>query len=207
MRQRGIGTIKDGHNLQTAANHVNLNHLFLFIRSPVMKNIVPELNQVTFKKLIWVLAISETIHNLEEALWLPAWSQSAGVWHPAVGAFEFRFAVTIVTLIFYGVIYYFSTHENTPAHYLMGGALVMILFNVLVPHVLATVLLGRYAPGVASGILLNVPVCAYLLWRGLHEGIFTYRILVLGALGFAAVMIPLLPVSFALGRFVQGVFA
>jgi len=170
-----------------------------------MKNMMLELHQITFKKLIWVLAVSETIHNLEEALWLPAWSHAAGIWHPTVGAFEFRFAVAIVTLIFYGVIYYFSTHENEPARYMMGGALVIILIDVFVPHVLATVILGRYAPGVVSGVLLNVPVCAYLLRRGLNEGIFNSRMLLLGALGFAAVMIPLLPVSFALGKFVEGV--
>jgi hypothetical protein len=41
--------------------------------------------------LIWMVPAAIALHNLEEALWLPAWSESrAGRWHRAVGVFEFR---------------------------------------------------------------------------------------------------------------------
>ncbi len=41
---------------------------------------------------------------------------------------------------------------------MMGGALVMILFNVFVPHLLATIILGRYAPGAVGFALVMLPL-------------------------------------------------
>jgi hypothetical protein len=37
-----------------------------------------------FDALVWVFALAVTIHNLEEALWLPAWSRRA--WRRVEGA-------------------------------------------------------------------------------------------------------------------------
>jgi hypothetical protein len=42
--------------------------------------------------------VAFALHNLEEAIWLPAWSRTAGVFDPVVGGFEFRFAVLVLTL-------------------------------------------------------------------------------------------------------------
>jgi hypothetical protein len=72
-----------------------------------MTKLMDKLKQCDDRKLIPVLAVTETIHNAEEAVWLPAWSQTAGIWHPPVGAFEFRFAVIAVALAVYGVVCHF----------------------------------------------------------------------------------------------------
>lgn len=159
--------------------------------------------QIDYKKLVPALAVTETIHNAEEAVWLPAWSQGAGIWHPPVGAFEFRFAVIALTLVVYGVIYYFVRHDNRFAKYIMSGALVVILFNVFVPHLAATIVLSQYAPGVISGVLLNIPVSVYLLRRGVKEGFFGAKTIIVGAIGLAVVVGPLLPALFAVGMFVE----
>jgi len=58
-------------------------------------------DEMSFPLLSWLFAVAITIHNLEEALWLPAWSQSAGRWHHPVGAREFRFAVGVLTTLAY----------------------------------------------------------------------------------------------------------
>lgn len=165
-----------------------------------MDRILTTLSHVPYTHLIWALAISETVHNLEEAIWLPAWSQTIGVWHPSIGALEFRSSVIVITLLFYAIFYYFSQHENALARHLMGGSLVMILFNVLVPHLLATMVTTRYAPGVASGVLLNGPIAGYLLWRGVTEGRFTRRTLVIGAVALSAIALPVLLAGLAVGR-------
>ena len=157
-----------------------------------MIKLMNSVNRIDYKKLFPALGVTETIHNAEEAVWLPAWSQTAGVWHPPVGSFEFRFAVITVTLVVYGLIYYFVRCDNKFAKYIMSGALVVILFNVFVPHLTATVVLSQYAPGVISGVLLNIPVSIYLLRRGVTEGFFDAKTIVIGAIGFAAVMGPLL---------------
>jgi hypothetical protein len=158
------------------------------------------LKHIPYNRVVWLAAVAETIHNLEEAVWLPDWSQTAGIWHPEVSAFEFRFADTVVTLLFWITIWYFTRSSGRPARYLLGGALVMIIFNVIMPHLIATIALGRYTPGLLSGFLLNIPIDLYLLRRGLREEIFTPRILLLGAVGFALITVPLLLGLFVLGR-------
>lgn len=166
---------------------------------------IEKLNQIGYKKVIWILAISETIHNFEEAIWLPEWSKAAGVWHPKVGATEFRIAVFLITVMFYVVIYYFSKNMNSTSTFLMGGALVIVLFNVLMPHLLATVLTLNYVPGVITGVLLNVPVTLYLLKRGLQEELFTVKKIVLSGVFFAGIAFPLIQLFFAVGRIMSKV--
>lgn len=170
-----------------------------------MDRIISTLNQISYKKIIWVLAITETLHNLEEAIWLPAWSKTIGIWHPMVGEVEFQFAVTILTFMFYGVIYYFWKYENKLSKYLMGGALIVILFNVFIPHLIAAIFTLNYAPGVGSGILLNLPVCIFLLRRGLKEGFFNTKTLILGGGIFTLIILPLLQLLFVIGRIFDGI--
>ena len=50
-------------------------------------------------ELLFLLGFS--LHNIEEALWLPAWSKHARKYHKEVSPNEFRFAVIIVTAIGY----------------------------------------------------------------------------------------------------------
>jgi hypothetical protein len=131
---------------------------------------VNTLNQYHYRKIVPVLAVTETLHNAEEAVWLPAWSQTAGIWHPPVGACEFRFAAIAVTVIVYGTISCFVRYNTRFARTIMSGALVMVLVNVLVPHLVASLVLSGYAPGVIAGIVSNILVSLYLLRRGVKEG-------------------------------------
>ena len=39
----------------------------------------------------------------------------------------------------------------------------ILLLNVLAPHVPAAIWLGGYAPGVATAVLVNLPLCAWLI--------------------------------------------
>ncbi len=39
----------------------------------------------------------------------------------------------------------------------------ILLLNVLAPHVPAAIWLGGYAPGVATAVLVNLPLCAWVI--------------------------------------------
>ena len=41
----------------------------------------------------WLFPVAFTLHNIEEALWLPAFSKSAGKFQKPVNTFEYEFAV------------------------------------------------------------------------------------------------------------------
>jgi len=124
-----------------------------------------------FKVLTWLFAAAVTLHNLEEAIWLPNWSASAGRWHHPVRADVFRFAVLALTLLAYvaSVLASLGDKQGAGAYLVAGYALAMLL-NVVFPHLLATVALRRYAPGMMTALILNLPVTVGLLRQAAVEG-------------------------------------
>ena len=51
---------------------------------------------LTAIKLLFLFGF--TIHNIEEAIWLPKWSRYAKKFHEPVGSNKFIFAVMVVTI-------------------------------------------------------------------------------------------------------------
>lgn len=161
---------------------------------------------MTFLVLTWLFVLAIAVHNLEEALWLPAWSQRKGLqhtarWHRPVGATEFRFAVIVLTAAGAGVALAASLGgKGSVGAYLLSGYALAMLLNVVFPHLLACLVLREYAPGTLTALLLNLPVCALLLELALREGYVDARVFLwagpLVVLGIAG-SIPLL---FAIGR-------
>jgi hypothetical protein len=158
-----------------------------------------------FFVLTWLFVLAIAIHNLEEAIWLPAWSrrlsQQGSRWHRPVGAPEFRFAVIVLTVAAAGIALAASIggKESLGAYLVCGYALAMLL-NVLFPHVLATLVMRAYAPGTLTAVLLNAPVCTLLLDLALREryvdaAVFLWAgpLVVLGIAGA-------IPLLFAIGR-------
>jgi hypothetical protein len=92
---------------------------------------------------------------------------------------EFRFAVMVIILVFYGIMYSFARYGHTFARYLKGGAPVMIFFNVFIPRLAGFLIIARCAPGVVSGVLLNIPVTVYLLKSGVRKKYLQQKKLVL----------------------------
>ena len=147
------------------------------------------------------MAFSLTLHNAEESVFLPGWSSRAGRWHAPVGAFEFRFAAVVLTLLAYVLAYLSSIHgaQSFAAHALAGYALAMLL-NVLAPHLLATLALRQYAPGTATALLFNLPVCGALLYVGLRDGFIDRGKFVVFGPACVVVILALIPILFFIGR-------
>ena len=124
-----------------------------------------------FVWLAWLFVLVVALHNLEEAIWLPAWSQAAGRWHCPVGNSEFRFAVVVLTLLAAGAAGLATLQgKGGLGAYLVTGYALAMLVNVLFPHLLATLVLRRYVPGTATAVLLNMPVTIALLESSIREG-------------------------------------
>jgi hypothetical protein len=122
-----------------------------------------------FAALVVAFCAAVTAHNLEEALFLPAWSKAAARFHAPVGAFEFRFAVAALTLAAYACAAMAAAGSTLGVYLVCGYALAMAA-NAFVPHLAATVALRRYAPGTATGVLLNLPIGVGLIAAAASEG-------------------------------------
>jgi hypothetical protein len=159
------------------------------------------MTQHYFINLSWLFAVSITIHNIEEAIWLPKWSNSAGRWHHPIQPSVFRFAVLILTLLAYifSIAALIGGKHSIGAYLVSGYALAMLL-NVVFPHLIATIALKKYAPGLASAILLNLPITSALLYYavaedyiGLNKFYYIGLVVTFGILG-------LIPILFFIGN-------
>jgi len=147
----------------------------------------------------WWFPVVFAAHNLEEALWLPAWSEGAAPFHAPVSALEMAFAVTVLSAVSVVVTALGRSRGNVFGHAAVGSW-VMMLGNVVAPHLAATVALGRYAPGLATGLLLMVPVATWLLVSEVRKRSLGLGRALANGLVVSALTIGSLPGLFFLGR-------
>jgi hypothetical protein len=126
---------------------------------------------MSFQTLVVVFPLVVTLHNAEEALWLPGWSERAGLWKTPVATDVFRFTAAILTVLAFVLTWLSVTSgKQTIWTYLTVGYIIAMLANVLVPHVAASLALRRYTPGVVTAVTLNLPVLSLLAVLALREG-------------------------------------
>ena len=154
-----------------------------------------------FITLSWFFAVVVTLHNAEEALFLQQWSQKAGRWHPPVGAGEFRFAVTILTLFAFIAAYWSASGPRGSAGaYLVSGYALAMLLNVVFPHLAATLVMRRYVPGTVTAVLLILPVTSLLLYRAFLQGYIEPSLFVYIGPGIVLGIMLSIPILFIIGR-------
>lgn len=126
-----------------------------------------------FSRWQWLFPIAVTLHNGEEAIWMPGWAArhaSQLPVHPP-GVVDIRAALIVPTVAAF-VVTYFSARRGPQSlwAYLLFGGIVAMLANVFVPHVPATILFRSYTPGVVTAVLVNLPVMSFLAIREVREG-------------------------------------
>jgi hypothetical protein len=150
--------------------------------------------------LFFPLAI--TLHNIEEALWLPQWSKHAGRFHPPVEKNEFYFALIVIT-----AIAYLSTFltvlfpDNMYVTRLFYGFLGAMIINAIFPHLVATIVLKKYAPGLLTGLFLIIPVNSILIYRAVMIELISIIEIVITTIALGAIFILAIPLLFKAGRY------
>jgi hypothetical protein len=156
---------------------------------------------MTFFTLTWLFVLAVALHNLEEALLLPAWSRKSVRWSYPVGAQEFRFAVVVLTAAAAAIaLAANSGGKGSVGAYLVCGYALAMLLNVLFPHVLATLVLRQYAPGTMTAVLLNLPACTLLLNHALREQYVEARTFLWAGPSTVLAVMAAIPLLFAIGR-------
>jgi len=158
-----------------------------------------------FETFRWLFPVAIIVHNLEEAIWLPGWSQDVGKWHPPVGRYEFWFAVAVLTALVY-VLMALSIRngKQSLATYLFVGYAFAMLLNVIMPHLLSSLFLHRYSPGLATALIINLPITA-LTWRlAMRDGFVSEKRCLLVSPGVSVVLLASVPGLFFLGRHLLG---
>ena len=138
------------------------------------------------------------MHNIEEALFLPSWSNPVGI---EVSSSEFTFAVVFLTALAY-LSSYFSIRSGKKgfwAYFFTGYALAMFL-NVFFPHVLTSILVQEYAPGTGTAVLMVLPTASLVLYKSIQDGFVDRRkFYVIGPI-VVLIMATSVPLLFAIWR-------
>lgn len=150
---------------------------------------------------LWLFPVAETLHNVEEAIGLPAWMEKLPNGYPQIGWREFAFATVIITLLVY-LATWIGFHARPQSRWLhfFSAVAAGVGFNVFIPHLAGTLVTGSYMPGLASGLALNVPIAFILLRHLLKKRYISLTPLFLWFIAINVAIYALLPILFALGR-------
>lgn len=118
----------------------------------------------------WLFFGLLVLHNGEEYLFADRLADVVGGRGLHLPLTRLRIALVIVTLAGLALISVKLAHMPLADPLLAGAALVM-LANVFVPHLVATLLLRRYTAGVVSAVLLMAPGCVLILQAATAAGL------------------------------------
>jgi len=149
----------------------------------------------------WLFPVAITLHNLEEAIWLPYWSKNAGKFHRNVNPCAFRFAVAVLTLTGF-VVAFWATQKGPQSigSYLLTGYALGMLINVLVPHLFVSLSLRQYMPGLATALLLNFPVSIKLIRSAFAEGYVQFSTFIYFGIAVCVFLIGSIPLLLKVGE-------
>ncbi|MEK5449794.1 HXXEE domain-containing protein [Paenibacillus sp. FSL R7-0331] len=141
-----------------------------------------------------------TLHNIEEAVWLPKWSQKSSGFHKPVASSEFHFAVIVITILAYlSAFSYLYMPESVFAKWIFIGFLGSMILNTIFPHLIATILMKKYAPGLLTGLLLNIPINSFVIYQMFLHHLIIWRELIISTVLVGIILISLIPVLFKVG--------
>lgn len=100
------------------------------------------------------------LHNLEEAVWLPAFSrQVSHRFFPVVERNKFLVALSVVSAA--GAAFVFARllfSSSAALSYLYYGFVLMMALNSVFPYLLGAIMLRRYVPSTFTGVFGCLPI-------------------------------------------------
>ena len=126
------------------------------------------------KTLLWLVPVFLFVHNLEEALVMPAFierrnSAVPGPLRDIIPSVNYRqFLISLIIITVIPVLIALLWLGRKTGRYLLVLFQVVMLINVFA-HVMMALFLRGYAPGLLTAILINLPFSIYLLKRVVAE--------------------------------------
>lgn len=144
-----------------------------------------------------------TIHNLEEAIWLPGFTQTVKSISYPVDKHEFHFAIFVLTAAAY-IIAFLSRlgGKESIATYLLTGYAAGMLINVFIPHIAVTLLLGKYMPGLITALLLNLPATFILIYTAIKQNHVKLKQFIAAGVFTSVILLISLPFLFFAGKLI-----
>ena len=151
---------------------------------------------------LWLFfPIAITLHNLEEAIWLPAWTKHAKQFHKPIEANVFYFAVIFVTILAYLSTFLAVAFPSSWLwKYIFHGFLGAMILNTIFPHLVSTIILRRYSPGLITGLFLLLPINSIILYQSVLLGHIKLTDIMISILIVSLALLSFLPLFFKIGE-------
>ena len=136
--------------------------------------IKPFLTHLSFREGVWLFPVAFVLHVREELPHFTAWArQNASQRFTQREYNVIHAAGVIVSLLSAAILWYFPNKWVVFAFFAFVFA-PSAFFNTFF-HAGATVISGRYCPGLLTGLTLYLPLFYFLNRLALHEGLLEFR--------------------------------
>jgi hypothetical protein len=137
------------------------------------------------KALALLFATAVTLHDIEEALFLPAWIRT----HLKVRFKPNPRAYWIVTSLVSIIVWIAALGPATPSfHLALSGFALAMAINAFVPHLMASAIKRSYSPGTATAVFLNLPLAVMVIGVESKSGLASPVSFWLETVGYAALL-------------------
>jgi len=119
------------------------------------------------RKVFTLLIVAFLVHNCEEAIVMRRTSAGSPVEAIKPLAYnQFLIAVSIISIIaLASYVFALKTRSNRTYLFISTVIAAGLLLNAFIPHIAVTIYTFNYTPGLATAILLIVPISLWLLSR------------------------------------------
>ena len=116
--------------------------------------------------------IGVTLHNLEEAAYLPGWFRSnlKLLFEPNQKIYWVLTSL-VSTVIWVPIVGVCMSPENSHFQTVLTGFALLMVINVVIPHLALTLIKRSYSPGTGTAILFNLPLGVLLIREQLNAAI------------------------------------
>ena len=113
-----------------------------------------------------LFGVGVTLHNLEEALYLPGWfGLNVKLWFEPNRKIYWIVTSLVSVVIWIPVVSVCVSPEGSRFQTVLSGFALLMAINAVVPHLILSLIKHSYSPGTATGMLFNLPL-GVLLIRG-----------------------------------------
>lgn len=137
-----------------------------------MSSLIRSLDQtLSFQRLLWGVPLCLAVHNVEEARRVGEFVGLTRRINPWITLEERQFLALATSMTLAAVVLASrAAADDERSTTLLLWVQAGLFVNAFVPHLLLSVRLRRYTPGVATALLLNIPFTLYLFHRAFREG-------------------------------------
>lgn len=155
----------------------------------------------------WLFIPVVALHNFEEWLMFPRFAEVGATAARRVGLVlptppwgALQAALVVVTLVPVAAVVFAAAGRPSRRKEMAVAFFVSVYFaNVVLPHVPAAILVGGYAPGLATALLVNLPFALLYYRAALVDGVLTKRSLALTVALAAAALVGLGAIGLSAG--------